>query len=383
MLIHIYKQKAFRKLSIAYLGDSHSQLISKFSFEFVPNSNSSESTLYLLGSSNGLILCSKNTTHFVCNPLTEKWIQLPPTPHQFDIEKHETLTGFECDCSALPTRFKVVRITSWQEEVNKFNIQVFSSDLGRWSFYEVFCPVGETLTFPVYGSLRFPPRGADRLPTDAVIIHRNVLYWMGWYGRIVVYNLDEMNCEFRLIELPDRGVCFTRCLGVSNGSIFYARLKRTEETLCVFVLQEGNFHLLHGSIDLHDLFAEMNTKLTANLGIRWADLIKVFGFNPVDSNVVTIGCRNYIWAYNIETRKYDELCHPSSPGNEHSAADFVYLPLLLKPMPTVLPPRSCLALTMHFYIVILRKSYMAQPSGFIYPGMYVNCISPFMDLSKL
>ncbi|XP_026398961.1 putative F-box protein At3g28280 [Papaver somniferum] len=335
ILVYIFKQKHLRKFSIAYL-ESHSPYISNhngFSFEFLngnPNS-SSYSTLYFLGSSNGLVLCLRNTFHYVCNPLTHKWVQLPPTPHQDDSERLSTLTGFVCDCFTFPTTsYKVVRIPPWHRDSNKFSIQVFSSDLGKWNLYEVYCPEGVNLRFP---------KGASDL-----IIHNNVLYWIH-HSSIVAYNLENNESELRqcrLIDLPDRGNGSTRCLRESNGSIFYARIKMREKTLCVWVLQEENFHLFHSSIDLHDLFADMVIQIRADLnGSRWRrDIVKVFGFDPVDSNVVMIGYKHYIWAYNTGTRKYDELCHPFFLGNPHSAFDVVYLPLVLKVMPTVLPPRS-------------------------------------------
>lgn len=229
-----------------------------------------------------------------------------------------------------------MRILPWQTNSNKFNIQIFSSDLGKWEFYDIFCPDGVTLI-----SIRGASVG---LPTGGVIIHRNMRYWMGWYNKISAYDLGNNESEFRqcrMVVLPDRGIGSTRCLGESNGSIFCAQMRRHEATLCVWVLQEENFCLLHNNIDLHDLFAEISIKLSANsVGVRWGDIIKVIGFSPVDSNVVIISYKNYVWVYNAGTRKYDELCHPSFLGNEHSTSDIAYLPLFLKPMPTILAPRS-------------------------------------------
>ncbi|XP_026431011.1 uncharacterized protein LOC113328140 [Papaver somniferum] len=257
------------------------------------------------------------------------------------MERLSTLTGFICDCSSEHTSYKVVRVPPWQQESNKFGIQVFSSDLGKWNLYEVFCPDGVTV--------RFPRDVSDGLPADGVTIHGNVLYWIDMYDRIVACNMENDESyvrQCRLIDLPgksDRGIISsTRCLGESDGSIFYARINRRQETLSVWVRQEDNFHLLHNDIDLHDLFGEIDIKLFEDFdGIRWGhDLVEVLGFSPVDSNVVIIGYKNCIWGYNIGTRKYDELCHPSIMGNKHSASDTVYLPLVLKPVPTILPPRS-------------------------------------------
>ncbi|OVA04895.1 F-box domain [Macleaya cordata] len=114
--------------------DVHFQFISRydgFSFRFLP-----EEKIYLLASSNGLVLCSASlnyqSIYYVCNPLTKKWVSLPPPtqspPRLF-------LNGFICDSSSLTftSTYKVLRIPEFKDPTTKFDLEIFSSDTGMES----------------------------------------------------------------------------------------------------------------------------------------------------------------------------------------------------------------------------------------------------------
>ncbi|RZC75352.1 hypothetical protein C5167_050828 [Papaver somniferum] len=88
--------------------------------------------LYLLGSSYGLVLFTTSLfnqmIYYVCNPLTKKWVSLPPPPKVSEY----VMAGFECDGSSsslISTSYKVVRIPKFETRRN-FEVEIFTSDSG-------------------------------------------------------------------------------------------------------------------------------------------------------------------------------------------------------------------------------------------------------------
>ncbi|PRQ53125.1 putative F-box domain-containing protein [Rosa chinensis] len=89
--------------------------------------------------------CSYQGDYYICNPYTMQWARLPPPPRFFRF----VATGFICD---LPHynhkkeddpkgniiqlnaeyRYKVVRIISTDMSASKFEVQMFSSETGKW-----------------------------------------------------------------------------------------------------------------------------------------------------------------------------------------------------------------------------------------------------------
>uniref|UniRef100_A0ACD5ZRI8 Uncharacterized protein n=1 Tax=Avena sativa TaxID=4498 RepID=A0ACD5ZRI8_AVESA len=82
----------------------------------------------------GLVLCrcwkschSKNNEYnlVVCNPATEKWIELPPCTIDWPNAPEEYL-GFD---PAVPSRFVVFAMNLWEF----IEVMIYSSDSGRWT----------------------------------------------------------------------------------------------------------------------------------------------------------------------------------------------------------------------------------------------------------
>ncbi|XP_026450225.1 F-box protein At5g07610-like [Papaver somniferum] len=115
------------------------QSVSGFSLRFVNQKHELKNTnLYIIGSNNGLVLCttdhSSQNNYYVCNPLTKKWVSLPPPPRDAIIVH----TGFTCESSLTSTSFKVIRV----DDGATFKIDIFSSALGKWNVYNVLRPHG-------------------------------------------------------------------------------------------------------------------------------------------------------------------------------------------------------------------------------------------------
>ncbi|KAJ4833926.1 hypothetical protein Tsubulata_044624 [Turnera subulata] len=122
----------------------------RVSFNFLPAVSSAivNQRVYCAGSSKGLVLCYElqvNRTrgrrdllsgYYVCNPLTRKWVAVPPGP----IETAEQadairLMGFACDPrqdADCVTRFKVVNVVDSAVTGGSYNLEVFDSETWRW-----------------------------------------------------------------------------------------------------------------------------------------------------------------------------------------------------------------------------------------------------------
>ncbi|XP_026400345.1 F-box protein At5g07610-like [Papaver somniferum] len=324
---------------------SHHQSVSGFSLRFLNQKHELSNTkLYVVGSSNGLVLCTnafyRQNNYYVCNPLSKKWVSLPPPPTEATIVH----TGFTCESSLISTSFKVIRV----DEGATLKIDIFSSDLGKWNVYNVLHPGGALHGCSVY---------------DHYVTHNGVFYWMKkGFNQILAFsvnrNHNHQTCgnECRLISLPDQEMdndrryfrqsternkrFFGQCLGESEGLICYAIVKHKERSLSVWVLEE-NWSLLHKDIKFYDILAEIASSL---IGVEsTVDLItdiQVIGFNPVDKNVVIISYKTHILAYNIRNGGYEQLSHPSILDSNLPGSYVGILTFALKPRPTILPAVS-------------------------------------------
>ncbi|XP_026411001.1 F-box protein At5g41720-like [Papaver somniferum] len=196
--------------------ESHSGFMSRndhlFSLKFLMNQKPSGAELLVLGSSNGLVLCSvilyprrKKTdgVYHVCNPLTQKWVSLPPYIEGFGVN------AISCEySSSFPSCFKVVRIREFESPSKKFKVDMFCSTLGVWESFQVSCDKNV-----VWG-----------WSNNSVTLN-GVLFWAEG-GGMLVCDLNQKNgsggrrCS--LIDLPDR------VLGVDEFGIFDSRIGESE-----------------------------------------------------------------------------------------------------------------------------------------------------------
>lgn len=129
--------------------DFDSELMRKhdgFSLRFLyPDKCPQYKYIYVLASSNGVLLCSNTSynqkSYILCNPLTKTKLSVSQVPNH--ISRGSLKHGFICEsysCLILtPTIYKIVCVP-WMlkstSQTTKFNIDIFSSDLGHWNRYE-------------------------------------------------------------------------------------------------------------------------------------------------------------------------------------------------------------------------------------------------------
>ncbi|XP_026437996.1 putative F-box/kelch-repeat protein At4g22430 [Papaver somniferum] len=332
----------FRK---AY-NELHTEFMSRneylFSFKFLVNQKPFQGAeVYMLGTSNGLVLFVSIHHHsqvtgtdihqryYVCNPLTQKWVSLPSPPGSpvsgFDV------SGIFCeDSTSFASCYKVVRIPRIYSPSKQSNVDIFCSDLGVWESFQVYCD--KIVVGRICGWCNF----------NKVVIIDGVLFWLEGWDTMLIYNLNQNNGSdghrCTLINLPaaaddDDYNSYDTILGESEGWVCYAKTRRTgrELTVSVWVLDEVNWKILHNDVSVNNILAEMHSQ------IREDAPFEVLGFSPVDRNVILLSSKNWVREFNIETRSFADLCL----DNRHVYhAGVTFLPFVLQPMPTVLPPPS-------------------------------------------
>ncbi|OVA08927.1 hypothetical protein BVC80_901g60 [Macleaya cordata] len=333
--------------------DPHYQFVSAhdgFSFRFLYSvicPYNKEERLYLLASSNGLVLCSNSSAfqskYYVCNPLTKEWVSLPP-PHQ--TPRAWVLNGFFCESSPsslTSTSYKVVRIKECRvQPKTNFDLDLFSSDIGEWSSYKVSSPKEITFLYPFLSS---------------VVCCNGILYWIEGRNRIIAYDLNHNNnnnknggCQCRLIDLPVLGVGkYYGYLWEFEGFISYSRCQSGQ--LSVWVLEK---YLNRGWVWRLVHKIEINDILTENfVGRRLKEIIeggffrrpayinlKPLAFDPVDPNVLILaygGVQWYFFGYNMRSRSLQNFRQNCS--SRCSLAGEVF-PFVFTPSSTTLPPPS-------------------------------------------
>ncbi|XP_026427908.1 F-box protein At5g07610-like [Papaver somniferum] len=256
------------KFKMAY-PELHSGFIPRrhhgFSFEFLINEKPFQGLdkVYLLGSSNGLVLCysysfdDQDKRYHVCNPLTQKWVSLPSPP--CSPARRSDVSGIFCEHSSLlESCFKVVRIRGFlKPSTKKLNVDIFSSDLGVWESFEV-------------SSDENVAQGDPDIH-NAVILN-SVLFWIEGSSRMLVYNLNQIKGsdahQCSLINFPDMEFgddvfgFFDSRIGESEGLVCYAKTRVTARgmTVSIWVLDEVNWQVLHNHISLDDIVAEVRSR---------------------------------------------------------------------------------------------------------------------------
>nr|GMD20644.1 putative F-box protein At3g23950 [Ipomoea batatas] len=195
---------------------------SAFRLSYLPCSPTDLQALRLEGSFADLILCScitptntntntntYKTDYYVSNPLTRKWIALPPVA--YDVSEYVSI-GFVCVPSpvAVDTKFMVVRLCSSRYEFTPrswFKAQVFSSENWQWRTLVVSSPL--TLEQHMGGT--------------PLVAYRGMLHWLN-ADCILVYDPLNVPERFsRVIHLPIQlhplDYYRNNCFGVSQGCL--------------------------------------------------------------------------------------------------------------------------------------------------------------------
>ncbi|KAL9314580.1 hypothetical protein ACSQ67_020032 [Phaseolus vulgaris] len=191
---------------------------------------------FVFASSNGLLVYGNPLPRYKCiyhirNPLTKDSLKLPSALTLCD--HAGVLVGF---------MFRVVRIPAFSDTRFAFDVEVFSSETGKWKRFPLSCPQGFACGFFL---------------SSSSVEHEGKLYFMGG-GRVLVYDPYDDERVASVIELPRGfGEAYRGCLGVSCGRLqlsefpispssnFEAYSGRVWELQCCGKGEERRWELMH------------------------------------------------------------------------------------------------------------------------------------------
>nr|KAJ0205408.1 hypothetical protein LSAT_V11C500243160 [Lactuca sativa] len=308
---------------------------SEFSVLFL--STPEEQLLYdqfrVLSMSNGLVLCCWRSPtpfdYYICDPLTRQWITLPrrgPKYHEFF--KEGLITRVNED--HMLTSYIVVMLKLF--ESNYLNLEIFSSETGKWISYKLPCPIPIQLQglsdgpFYCYGAL-----------------HWEVSYDEGIDG-LLAFDPDKDPKSVRLISLPnDRdlksgrnymGAC--QLCGESQGTLRYFEVAHGRKQFYLFSMwsmkdyEKGEWccEFKVRRNDLHSNDLELSNWLLDGWFLP-------LSFHPLNPNVVYLICMDprRIVSYNILNRRLYFDCKPIDHGQSVGSV----IPFVLPTWPVLVP----------------------------------------------
>ncbi|KAG2398707.1 hypothetical protein LR48_Vigan04g019000 [Vigna angularis] len=300
---------------------------------------------FVFACSNGLLVYGNPRPRHKCvyhvrNPLTKDSLKLPCAPTVCD--HAGVLVGFMCDpyyclakensgVSIVPTserRFRVVRIPAFSDTRVAFDVEVFSSETGKWKRFVVSCPQGFACGFFL---------------TSSSVEHEGKLYFMGG-GRVLVYDPYDYECVASVIELPRGfGEAYRGCLGVSCGklqlsefpispsSAFEAYSGRVWELEYCGMEEERRWKLVH-EFCLPEIIGPMFQELKA-LEVEYArGCSRILAFHPYVKDSVFLKFGDNIICCNLLTRRF-RVCKYGGL----SLLFYPVIPVLLPWWPTPIP----------------------------------------------
>ncbi|CAL2251568.1 unnamed protein product [Prunus armeniaca] len=386
-----------------FVTDSSNPLFSltrNISFNFLPcfqgPINTPEYEPIVVGAYNDLVLCCATMCfqrdYYICNPYIRQWDALPPAPrcHQ------EVRVGFICEpyyyynckkqqceeedhrkeveeeesdaCSRIRLnveyRYKVVRIIpQCPEKSFEFNMEMFSSETGRWTESVVSCP--RSFCF-------------NSLHRNAGVAHNGMLYWWSSSDGFVIgldpYSNDSSDSAkycFHFIDKPQDESKYGRTfdflgesskgrlrmcqyspayVGDTDGHVSVWELKDdhqmdkdTDTDDAASACNDNGRWCLVGRVTLLHTFSEENQLMvTWKYHSKWLHTVMVLAFHPNDDDILFLEFSQHIVMCNIRESRLTEVANiPCYYGKIHSARPV--FPLVFPWWPTPILTRHKLA----------------------------------------
>ncbi|KAJ0797203.1 putative F-box associated interaction domain, F-box-like domain superfamily [Helianthus annuus] len=306
-----------------------------FSLSFLSNSDQqNQETLQYLASNNGLVLCCaalhRPIVYFVCNPLTKRFVTLPPPPSNVKT----VYIGFVCDPRCLcddeiTTSFKVVRVEVVRCEFPRqlsatLKLEIFCSVSGRWTEEYFMSSSGSDHELFHAWNYRCP----------SAVVCNGLLHW-DTLSNFGVFTYDTSNGECRTIELPQEVRkpvwTFKHCLGEYSGRLRYANFSWDDSNYRVWELKDGGGEWLL----LHKVHLDEMKSTVESINKECMALLSPHPLNP---DVVFFWCRSScrIVEYDMGN-KVLQLPRFIRDVKIISHLSPMFFPFVLPPWPTAVP----------------------------------------------
>ncbi|KAJ1410022.1 F-box protein [Sesbania bispinosa] len=251
------------------------------------------------------------TGYFVYDPLTKVSTQIAPSPSWFKDSLYAV--GFVCNPdydhakdNPTPNRsFRVVVIPSFIRSASMFEVDVFSSDTGKWGQTTVNCPQG--FAFAPHWLLSYEYEG-----------------WLYFMGRTSIFVFNPYTFDSEILKYPvgadSMNIMSFGYLGSSCGSLRIADIGLNDLKVWELI-DTDDWQLLHRT----NLTTKLPPQFCANYYKR------VGGFHPYDGDIVYLhSYAEGVFVANLRTDKFEAI-----PGYEKS--DISPFKLELPSLPLLLP----------------------------------------------
>ncbi|KAL5723449.1 hypothetical protein ACHQM5_006851 [Ranunculus cassubicifolius] len=277
---------------------------------------------HILGSSNGLLLCSKEEffpkTYFVCNPINKQWMALPiPKTQNRRRVYHGFISSGAYTCSDIMHSYKAVRAINSGPSSNTLTIEIFSSSesLTEWKVFNLNL-----------GALCYIRLFSVVVTENGVIYLVAVKYNMQFIQHadsILVFDQREQEQCLKFLEFPT-GLCRRGCLGVADGLIRYAHYSLGQ--LTIWLLSE-NDNVTREWTPTHKVSIEF--AMTTYPGLIHCfndDFLEILAIHPLNPKIVFLGDSTKKLVFYVQDSKLELLCHNSelAHGKLHQIIPYTY-----------------------------------------------------------
>ncbi|XP_023743581.1 putative F-box/kelch-repeat protein At4g22430 [Lactuca sativa] len=291
----------------------------------------------VLAMSNGLILCclwsSSPFVYYVCDPVTRQWIVLPTSTSQSQFFFGEGLIT-RVNQDHILTDYTVVRVNFPESQSNHLNLEMFSSETGKWVSYELHCPT---------------PIKLRNIHGGAPIHCYEAFHWLTHNHGMVAFDPYKDPKSVRLIPLPrDRDL-----ESEHNYDGLYRLFDEWHGTLRYFEVADDPtklYFLTMWSMKDYEKgewcceFMVMRRDLELSNWLLKGKFLPI-SFHPLNLNVVYLRCIEIgcIVSYDVVNRRLDVVCKLNGGLEDEEVFSWrVVIPFLLPRWPQPLPatPRS-------------------------------------------
>ncbi|KVI02473.1 F-box protein At1g49990-like isoform X1 [Cynara cardunculus var. scolymus] len=331
---YIYVSK-FKDILDRFRPDTYNS--SKFSVLFLSSFEEQQQSdqFKILAVSNGLILCCLlgPLIYYICDPVTRQWITLPrgrdKYPNRHPIFFGEGLVSRVNEDNVL-TSYTVVRVELLNSLSTYLNLEMFSSETGKWVFYRLPC------TNPI----ALLKRGGGP------ISYNGILHWFVYNHGMVAFDPHKDPKSCRLIQFPvDRDVeseykhdGLYRLCGECQGRLRFFEVAPEPFSFYVFSMWDlkdyekgewvSEFKVTRSDLSSSD--PELGTWLTTAAFLP-------LSFHPFNLDIVYLRCVELacIVSYNIRDKRLDVACE--TIGVVEDLSWRVVVPFVIPRWPTPVP----------------------------------------------
>ncbi|KAJ0692596.1 putative F-box domain-containing protein [Helianthus annuus] len=284
----------------------------------------------VLAVSNGLILCCSLglQVYYVCDPVSRHWVSLGRRARTFFLEGFVSRVNGNNDV----TSYKIVRVEMRKSSLNYLNLDMYSSETGKWVEHSLLCP----------NPITHVKRGGGPISFNGI------LHWFVYNHGMVAFDpyedLKSKSC--RLIQFPaDRDVqsevmhdgLYRLCDGCLGKLRFFEVAPDPYSRYCFSMWDMKDYEKGEWCSEFKVTRSDLSSsdpELKSWLGKA---TFLPLSFHPFDLDIVYLRCVELacVVSYSIRNRRLDVACQPTGVVDDLSWR--VVVPFVITRWPTSVP----------------------------------------------